>query len=459
MLFLTFITASCQPTPENVVVRNKGNDTLMNMISDADNQKEDFASIGTVAKQIADPNLNVEITIDAEVLIPNVSTIPVHTYEYREFTQDDIDNIVSVLCGGKQLFEINEELTVDDIDDRIIYYKKKLSETTDVDGNSSNGDATPFSPEVISNIIEEYEALRKTAPDEIQLIPASFLLPSDNEGYLLTGQTDAPFYERETISIFSSIATGTQVTYYNPSFLRHSYKEYTDITPNGLTISEQEAIEQAQQLLNDLGETQMQLCSIVADESILQSEASLIDNEDLTSPFYQLTFIRSINDIPSTYEYRYFTNDDNAEMVYYERIYIYVNDNGIVAFEWNSPLIEKKVLNSNVGLMEFDEILQVAINNLPLMVSKDFTGKKDITIVDIDTIRLGYMQVKMKNKRNEFMLIPVWDFFGTSKQHYTEIFPGWTMDEDGWLRQNNLAESYITINAIDGSIINRDLGY
>ena len=427
--------------------------------ANTDEQLKGFASIGTVTEYIKDDNLNVEITIDADVIIPQASKIPVYSYVYRDFSQNDIDNIISVLCKGKQLYEINDRLTTDDIDDKIIYYKKQLSETTEA-GESSIGDAaTSFTPDIIIKIIEEYQELRKTAPADVQLIPASFILPIDNEGYLLAGQTNAPFEERETLSIFSSLETGTQVTYYKPSFLAHSYKKYTDMAPEGLTITEQEAIDQAQKLLYDLGETHMHLCSIVADKAPLESELAFGNHESIYSPFYQLTFMRSVDDIPSTYELRYFTNDDNAETIYYERIYVYVNDNGIVAFEWNSPLVNKEVINDNVGLIEFDEILQESIKNLPFIASKDVTSKKDHTAINIDHIRLGYMQVKLKNRPNEFMFLPVWDFFGSSKNHYTEIIPGWTIDEDGWLRLDNLAKSYVTINAIGGSMIDRDLGY
>lgn len=461
MVLVILITTSCQPTPENVVVRNKGNDTLLNMMSnaDTDEQLKGFASIGTVTEHILDENLNVEISIDADVLIPHASKIPVYSYVYRDFSQNDIDNIISVLCKGKKLYEINDILTTDEIDDKIIYYKKQLSETTKAGDNSFSGDATPFTPEIIANIIEGYQELRKTAPAEIQLVPAAFILPSDDEGYLLAGQTNAPINERETISIFSSLGTGTQITYYNPAFLTHSYKKFTDMVPEGLTITEQDAIDQAQKLLTNLGETQMQLSSIVADKAPLETEITLGHHETMYSPFYQLTFIRGIDGIASTYELRYFTNDDNAETIYYERIYIYINDNGIVAIEWNSPLVKKEVLNDNVGLLQFDEIMQEAIKNLPLIASKDVTLKKDHSEINIDQIRLGYMQVKLKNRPNEFMFIPVWDFFGTSKNHYSEMIPGWTIDEDGWLCLDNLAKSYVTINAIDGSVIDRDLGY
>ena len=75
-----------------------------------------------------------------------------------------------------------------------------------------------------------------------------------------------------------------------------------------------------------------------------------------------------------------------------------------------------------------------------------------------NAIRFGYMQVKLKKIMNTFIIVPVWDFFGLSKKLYTENISNWTQ-EDGWLISDNLAISHITINAVDGSVIDRDLGY
>ena len=245
----------------------------------------------------------------------------------------------------------------------------------------------------------------------------------------------------------------------NPSFLTHSYKAFTDIAPDGLTITEKDAIEQARQLIDELGENQIQLSSVVADKASLEPEFTSGEGKTAYSPYYQHTFARSINNIPSTYDCRYFTSDGNAETVYYERIYIFKNDKGVAAFEWNSPLVQKETLNENVGLHGFEEIVKEALKGLPLAANKDITGYKDKTVVNINNIRLGYMQVKQKNNANKFMFIPVWDFFGTSESHFTYSIPGWSIDEDGWLKQDNLAKSFITINAIDGSVIDRNLGY
>jgi|LFRM01.1.fsa_nt_gb hypothetical protein len=461
MLIFAMLIVSCQPTPENIIVRNKGNDTLHKLISNAnhEDQHDGFTSIGKVSKYIEDKSLKVEVEVDAVVTVPKLSAIPVYTYEYREFTQSEIYRIVDVLCQGKKLYQINNELTVDDINERIIHWKRRLAELTENQNDSDNDNATPLTSEIIEEIITGYEELIKTTPSEFELVPVSFTIPTDENSYSFKGQTDAVQSKKESISIEYSKEQGALISYYNPYFLRKSYKTYTDIVPDNLTIDEQEAIDLAQNILQDLGEAQMQLTSIVADEVTVESVSSLTNNESVLSPYYQLTFMRSIEGIPTTYEYRYFTEDENAIPMNYERIYLYINDDGLVAFEWFSPLIQKELLNNNVGIIEFDEILQEAIKNLPLMVNVDVTGKRDYTQITIDEIRLGYMQVKLKNSRNKFMIIPVWDFFGAKKDHYTEMIPGWAINDDGWLISDNLAISHITINAVDGSVIDRDLGY
>ena len=59
-------------------------------------------------------------------------------------------------------------------------------------------------------------------------------------------------------------------------------------------------------------------------------------------------------------------------------------------------------------------------------------GKSTYTV---NQIKLGYMRVRSKNAPDTYELVPVWDFF-------TDDF-----------------ESLLTVNAIDGTIIDRNYGY
>ena len=70
-------------------------------------------------------------------------------------------------------------------------------------------------------------------------------------------------------------------------------------------------------------------------------------------------------------------------------------------------------------------------------------------VIHIDRVRLGYMQMAAQNS-GEQTLTPVWDFYGWEEYlHDDRKEPG----------VPNRQYSYLTINAIDGSMVDRALGY
>ena len=71
--------------------------------------------------------------------------------------------------------------------------------------------------------------------------------------------------------------------------------------------------------------------------------------------------------------------------------------------------------------------------------------------IDVNRIQFGLDRVTEQNKRDSGLLVPVWDFFGT--ETYISKVNGQTK------KQTQDSVPILTINAIDGSIINRSLGY
>ena len=57
-----------------------------------------------------------------------------------------------------------------------------------------------------------------------------------------------------------------------------------------------------------------------------------------------------------------------------------------------------------------------------------------------------------------YMYVPVWDFFGYSVNTYTDNTQ-LVLDKNNQKTFDEFGKSYITINALDGSIIDRALGY
>lgn len=63
----------------------------------------------------------------------------------------------------------------------------------------------------------------------------------------------------------------------------------------------------------------------------------------------------------------------------------------------------------------------------------------------IKEIRLGYMCTMDRDRPERHLLIPVWDFYGEREFR------------DGYYTFDN--QSLFTINAMDGTVIDRDYGY
>lgn len=71
--------------------------------------------------------------------------------------------------------------------------------------------------------------------------------------------------------------------------------------------------------------------------------------------------------------------------------------------------------------------------------------EKAEALEQINRVVLGYMSLQMKDNPERSQLVPVWDFFGSH-----------TIDQEFYDFTNF---SLFTINALDGTVIDRDLGY
>jgi hypothetical protein len=82
--------------------------------------------------------------------------------------------------------------------------------------------------------------------------------------------------------------------------------------------------------------------------------------------------------------------------------------------------------------------------------------------IRIDRVVLGYARVKLSGGSG-YALVPAWDFFGSDvyRQKYNDGTANdtniiYSLEQDG---AASYCKSYLTINAIDGSVIDRSLGY
>ena len=166
------------------------------------------------------------------------------------------------------------------------------------------------------------------------------------------------------------------------------------------------------------------------------------------------SFTRTLEGIPVTYTHEGGTTleDDNSVPWPYEYLTLIYNTEGIASFEWGNPYQVEKTSDEYVFLLPFSEIETIFKEMLVKKYEDFFEDDAGIRVsFSIDEIRLGYMRVMERGNALEGKMIPVWDFFGTE----TVTYP----DQSEPYVSGSPYESWLTINAMDGTIIDRGLGY
>ena len=193
-----------------------------------------------------------------------------------------------------------------------------------------------------------------------------------------------------------------------------------------------------------------------ADKKNLNHLGERISQGGLMEYGYRFYYTRVLNGIPVSYVYVQGGSDtysDAQTTMYapvppYEKLFIDVGENGIFQIQLQHPLQIGDVIGE-AALLPFDQIMEVFGRIAPLSIAANELnskfGKKYVNNLYIKEIRLGYMCTMDRDRPERHLLIPVWDFYGEREFR------------DGYYAFDN--QSLFTINAMDGTVIDRDYGY
>lgn len=170
---------------------------------------------------------------------------------------------------------------------------------------------------------------------------------------------------------------------------------------------------------------------------------------------YEFMFTRAVSGVAVTY-----TDDGGGDRKIrhegqtfarpwlYEKIRIFLDDEGIAMFEYCSPHDMAGVELDAAVLLPFSTI-QAIYEDMIVLVDNEYDTAEEPWTCEyfIDHISLGLMRLTEQDVGSQGLLVPVWDFFGRSVDSY------------GIERGTSGYTSLLTINAIDGSIIDRYAGY
>ena len=486
--------AGCQESPEESVVVNKDMDNLIEEATKEDDEgfdvEEDAGKYNTYKTEITNEALGVHVTVDAKVDIPQTDKLSMYRVEVEPISQELMDALRRELIGEETLYEGRAifRTTKRDIEVSIAMLRDELERETYPERKKEL-------QEQLKSLEEEYKA----APDEVHLREEDIYdgkikkiadLYKENKDdysgrYMMNPKGEEYYGGTDGSSgTYSLLYAHTSPTYSNviryrkcaygyqyvgsqmssidkygrckgrevlkgqiASYLPGVRDSEICILDEKTTLSKEEAIEIGDAFLKKVGLEEFQCYEgdIYTEYAWLQERQSKIDSEVMAfRTYYILTYMRTVDGV--------FVNPNDGvkhlDVSYItewpvEEIEIHINDTGIVGFEYVAPLTLTEVVVDDTHMKTYEDIIKtfedmVAIKHA--VQSED--EKMEITV---NRVSLSYARICEEDSLTKGLLVPVWDFQGRSSL----------------LKYGNSysTNDVMTINAIDGTVIDRALGY
>lgn len=493
--------AGCQETPDEEIVRQKTDIEQAETVAqdEFENVKKQVAAPDEYKASLEDPTGSLKVTVDAPVTVPDVQGIKLMTVKARTYTQADMDAVYKTVMKETELWTRNygsglSGMTKSEIEEQIVNFKsikeriasgdetiKQLYERMDLDASIEECEAAyadaPETPqtEIVEPKIQYDEKAAEKYANKFDVDPE----PADNKdgggeetGEETEGAVNPNFFYANfsvdgrtySAAVSNNLSDEYKWIYFDIYCQDGAYQRpFSNVelqNSKPMEKSPDELKQNADTLMQELGFTDMAFSAgdIVLYENY-SGVAGLDGREGDGTPKkqgYMMYYTRMVDGIPVIYTpdegtYSEMSSDSQFSPVWaYERISLTYDDEGLAAFEWMNPYEISESSNENVYLMPFSEIQKIFEN----MIINKYTSddkEKSRTDMRITDVRLSYMRVREKDNLDEGKLIPVWDFFGSRDIYQDGGTEPYTED------QANM--SFLTVNAMDGTIIERNRGY
>lgn len=399
------------------------------------------------------------IHADAQVVAELGTALPTATVEPREFTQEDVDNLLKVFLKGEPLYSH-------------VQTKQELQEHLDYI-NSPDWTSDPGKPSDPASLEARRKELNAWYTAEIAKAPEEKPILhgfSDSDDPKRIGGTATVDGIKWEVSIRNDIDGGWTAAYIERT--DYKYRDYSIQLPDA---SKEESIARGNALMQALG-----LQNFVLTDAQQWSVELPGDNG-----IWRLYYAPTVNgfpiagarqDITQTHDgtvyqdYQYWDyackDSENPDTVswYLENILLDVGKDGVLCFAWTAPSTQPVVQQPQSALLPFEEIASIANTMLPEVIVgpketpltqlDQYNGFDTRMDVDITKVSLSLMRIRDKGFL-QGTIVPVWDFWGTSDWYDAEP-NAYGYQEKG---MNYEYQPMLTLNAVDGTVVDRQLGY
>lgn len=475
LVIFCLVLCSCQKTPDKPIVENKNDDDLWKIISEESTISENNEFPGIWKDRIIDQNKRLTVDIDSTINVPDKTEFPVSRVRKIDITEEWVEKLILNLNSGGKIYSFQNETfyTKSDVERIILDLKRTIMEY-ELDSQNDYTQAI----EELNNEIEAWERYYSKAPEQftVKEIPVQF--KETNTGILSFECGLSMGKPRMAQFTARKVNEGGYITYSNfgddDSWPIATTLDMSNM--NGTLLSIDDA--------KDLGEDfiKEKLCldnyelSFALAGYMEPSADSQIANIEDCKKSYIFYYTQSVENIPTTWrdddKDMFLRNERMIEKIesnpsygpFYpqESIRLIITDNGVINMEWDMPAEQTDLLNKNVKLLPFEDIKEIVKKQF--LIEGIWPESENEAIIErkitITRIELGMMQIKEKDSYHGLLMVPTWNLYGYETYTYDAPQEGMVLDENNQMVNDQMpGHSFLTINALDGSIINPILGY
>lgn len=482
---LAAVLSGCQKNPDSSIVKNKDFDKLIDQAKDENNGVSDTQQVAenydTYKNSFSDESLGVSVNVDVQVDIPQTDKLSIFRVKQKNISQEFLHKIKEKFMSEDKLYDAaaTDAQTKRTIEQSMKESKSQLDEAKQAikDGEMEEEDLKVYQKEY-DDTMKELEEQYETAPDKVDLEnyksdgkfhkTSEFKDKNDFYNWVYdlneNGEVFCGINKGEN-GIYKSLYAQNNENYGNCLRYRESRSgyiwnwssmadvsiqgkemysgdggEYMQFKENELTISEDDAKILADAFISEEGLDDYKMYSCEKKQSV----EDLRNGGDATlDNIYLITYMRNINGafvLPNSGKFQEgWQGQSYVKKVWpIEEIVIQVTDDGIIGVDYASPIETVDTVVEGATLKQFDEIKGI-FENMVVAMYADEELKREIKV---DSVKLGYAIISEEGTFDTGLLVPVWDFNGT-------------VNDSGRIDETSI----MTINAIDGTVIDRGLGY
>lgn len=480
MTAAALIFSACQPTPKKLVVQNKADDDLKNAIEQTaaptEQINEQAQPTETVKPQIivqdtsSNASNTVTVEIDAEVINNQPDNIPVAKIKPSSYTKDEILHMIEVFFGNTELY--SRKSTKEDYDYSILQKQYQMNDSEQLQAYADIREITDLSvaKENIQAAIDRAIESRSNAPEEREIIDFDTAINSDR-GLNLFVKTREGFLGNVRATIMTAFNDD------NNYYMSRSLEDFEYIDSE---YDNQEFLDAKQMAVNMVAD--MKIGNVLFGDAYIAKDFFSTDSGPYWNgrEYYVFCFDTMIGgsvvdntrtwvtppalvDMSGKDGYEDVPAPHYDKVIQYDRLEVWVEGDKIVQFKHRYPIEVTEIVNDNVAIaVDYPEAIELA-KQFAYAAFIDPRGNSVESKLDIYKIELVLVRIKEKDTGND-IVVPVWNFCGAwlrkvNPEHEIEIS---FADENGWLTTRGVegaSDVLITVNALDGSIIDMFNGY